>query len=239
MRLTTLLLAASVSASAASSVLAADLGPYRPAPPSVADYAPPPFSWTGLYMGANLGYGWGGGDRVGVTDTGVFQGNAGTLNTDGVFGGAQFGYNYQAGRFVMGFEADIQASDTNDSLIGTAGPYSVAASSNINYFGTVRGRLGVTAGPALLYVTGGWAWADVDYKLSTFDGVTLTTLTDNSFKSGYALGGGVEYALGRNWTAKMEYQYLDFGKTTLAGAGISTKESLDVHTVRMGVNYKF
>lgn len=239
MRLTTVLLAASVSVSAASAVLAADLGPYRPAPPPVADYAPPPFSWTGLYMGANVGYGWGAGDKVGITDGLGFQGNAGTLHNDGVFGGAQFGYNYQAGRFVLGLEADIQASDMNDRVAGVAGPYAVTAKSDINYFGTVRGRLGIAAGPALFYATGGWAWADVDYKLSTFDGVTLTSLADTSFKSGYTIGVGVEYAFARNWTTKVEYQYLDFGKNPLAGAGISTNERLDAHTVRMGVNYKF
>ncbi len=221
-------------------MLAADLGPYRPAPPPVADYAPPPFSWTGLYMGANVGYGWGAGDKVGITDAlGVppgYQGDAGKLYTDGVFGGAQFGYNYQAGRFVMGFEADIQASDLNDRLTGvTPTGYVVAASSDINYFGTVRGRLGFAAGPALFYATGGWAWADVDYKLTTA-GVSLA---DTSFKSGYTVGGGVEYAFARNWTTKVEYQYLDFGKSPLAGAGISTNEKLDAHTVRMGLNYKF
>ena len=245
MRTTFTIAAALLSMTAAGGASAADLGPYRPAPPPVEQgYAPAPFSWTGFYMGANVGYGWGAGDRVGITDFGAFQGNIGNLNTDGVFGGGQFGYNHQMGRFLVGIEADIQKSDLNDKVTGvTPTGYAGIASSDINYFGTIRGRLGFVSGPALFYATAGWAWADVDYKLTTLippgAGGGIVSLADTSFKSGYTVGGGIEYALGRNWTTKVEYQYVNFGGNWLAGAGIATKESLAAHTVRMGVNYKF
>lgn len=242
MRMTSALLAAGACAMAANSALAADLGPYRPAPPPSYNEgtAPRPFSWTGLYMGANIGYGWGGGDSVGVTDGAGFQGSAGTLATDGAFGGAQFGYNYQAGRIVLGVEADIQASDLNDQLTGvTSGGYGVTASSDINAFGTVRGRLGYAMGPALLYATGGWAWADVDYKFAASNGINAVALTDSDFKTGYTLGAGLEYAIAPGWTTKIEYQYIDLGKYNLSAGGISTNENFDFHTVRMGLNHKF
>lgn len=238
MRMTSPILAAALVVTATTGAFAADLGPYRPAPSFKDSYAPPPFSWTGFYMGGNIGYGLGGGDGVGVTDAAGYQGSAGKLNTDGVFGGAQFGYNYQMGRVVLGVEADIQASDLNDKLVGVTPTGSLAAaSSDINYFGTIRGRLGLTNGPALFYATAGWAWADVDYKFAALPpGVAMV---DTSFKSGYTVGGGIEYAINRNWTTKVEYQYLNFGNDWLAGGGAATRESLDVHSVRMGVNYKF
>ena len=157
--------AGAILASLGAFAQAADL-PSKKAPP----LPPPPplFSWTGVYVGANLGGSFG--DRTG----------------SGVSGGGEIGYNYQLSPlFVLGAEADIQGSSLN------------LPNRSLDYFGTVRGRVGVTPlDPRLLvYGTGGFAYAQIRYSSSP-------SLTDN--RTGYAAGGGVEWAFLPNWSAKAE-----------------------------------
>lgn len=212
-------LAVAMSTGAAS---AADLGPYKSynPPPAVVNYSEPPI-WEGAYVGVNGGYGW--------VDSGLTQ-------PDGWFGGGQFGYNWQRDRFVFGLEADIQAADMNDT-VGFNGPGGFStATTDIDWFSTVRGRVGLATGPALIYATGGVAFADIDTSMNFGNG---TSVNDHGVNTGYVVGAGVEWAFAPRWSMKAEYLYMDFGNQTLAGTGGVAVVDTDVQTMRVGLNYKF
>lgn len=202
---------------------AADLGPYKPynpPPAAVVDYGEPSI-WQGAYVGVNGGYGW--------VDSGLNQ-------PDGWFGGGQLGYNWQHNRLVFGVEADIQGADMNDS-VGFIGPggFSTAVT-DINWFSTLRGRVGLASGPALIYATGGVAFADIDTAMAFGNG---TSVSDHGVNTGYVVGAGVEWAFAPRWSMKAEYLYMDFGDQTLAGTGGVAVVDTDAQTMRVGLNYKF
>ena len=173
---------------AATAVSAADL-PLRETPPAPIIAAAPVFTWTGFYGGVNAGWGWRDDDEESVVLGGAVPG---TLffpdNGDGGFtGGAQIGYNYQIGAFVIGLETDIQWADTDEGedvrFIPTAAPGTFVPGEFDNnlsdWFGTVRARAGVAFDRVLIYATGGLAYSDDT--------------------TGWVAGGGVEWALPVNW----------------------------------------
>jgi outer membrane immunogenic protein len=212
------LLAALVSGSA----FAADL-PSRKGPPPV--YVPPPpvFTWTGLYAGLNLG-GVFADNNNDNNNFFFFNNNSG--NRSGVVGGGQIGYNFAlTPLFVAGIETDFQGTSARD----------------LQWFGTVRGRLGITPfDPHLLvYGTGGFAYGEVR---SPFTGFT-------DVRTGWTAGGGVEWAFLPNWSAKVEYLYTDLSSNNdnntfffnpVTGALFTPiNRHRKFHTVRAGVNYHF
>ncbi|MGX7743857.1 outer membrane protein [Rhodopseudomonas parapalustris] len=218
----------------AAPALAADLAarPYTKAPA----YAPAPiYNWTGFYIGGHIGGAFSGDNSIG---TGVTAGN------DGKFlGGVQAGYDWQfAPNWVLGVEgqyswlsgtnSSVQWNDTYNNIAGT---YTYA--DNQRGLASVTGRLGYTWGPALLYVKGGWAYADYSssYVFTSNTGVT-TGIAIDSKTDGYTVGGGLEYLFAPNWSGKIEYQYYDFGNVTLA-PGYTVKN--DEHVVKAGLNYRF
>ncbi len=255
------------------SAFAADL-PSRKAAPV---YAPPPapvFTWTGLYGGVNIGYGWGaGGDERGSL---VYPGSptyavwGGNNDINGVLGGGQVGFNYQFSPWlVVGIEADIQAADLNsqrhyigpgyDPVVSHAA--AVNSAKYVDWFGTVRGRVGVTlpSMPSLLiYGTGGFAYGQVNHTLSVVDlgpGVAIAGRS-NYFDtaSGWTAGGGVEWSPTGfpAWSLKVEYLYTDLGNTNLGVVGglglpvtpaapfVGTHTSpTRFNTVRAGLNWHF
>lgn len=205
---------------AGSSAWAADLGPYKPynPPPPEPVQAYQPAIWDGAYIGINGGYGWS---------------NSGVTEPDGAFGGGQLGYNWQRDRFVFGVEGDFQGADISGRASDGMGDF---ARTDMNWFSTVRGRVGITNGPWLLYGTGGVAFADFDNKLN----LSGDTFRDSDTKTGYAVGGGLEWAFSRNWSAKAEYLYMGFGDSTLHDSfGNEARINNDVQTVRVGLNYHF
>jgi outer membrane immunogenic protein len=204
---------------ASTSVWAADLGPYRPynPPPEPPVSYVEPAIWEGAYVGVNGGYGWS---------------NSNFNEPDGAFGGGQIGYNWQRGRIVFGLEGDIQASDINAS---SAVPFGTSRT-DIDWFSTVRGRLGFASGPWLFYGTGGVAFADVNNRVDVAPNLTLH---NSDTQVGYAVGGGVEWAFAKNWSAKAEYLYLGLGDDTLSGGGNKVRVNNDIQTVRVGLNYRF
>jgi outer membrane immunogenic protein len=230
---------------AAASAQAADMYA-RPA------YAPPPaaplpvYTWTGMYWGANVGYSWGT-SRYDATLTGV-----GTIsnsqNINGAIGGVQTGYNYQFGAWVWGLETDIQASGEKggSTLTGTLPLTSVVTDDKLQWFGTTRGRLGFLATPnVLLYGTGGAAYGLVKNSATiTVAGVSAVG-TFSDLRAGWTAGGGVEGAFGGGWSAKLEYLYMDLGRTeqTFSGFGVGTiatqTRSTTDNIVRVGLNYKW
>ncbi|MGH6683603.1 MAG: outer membrane protein [Pseudolabrys sp.] len=195
----------------------------------------PVYNWTGFYIGANIGYSWGRQDVDAVG--GVPLGNP---NIDGVIGGGQIGYNWQMNQLVLGIEADIQASGQKGDGTFVPGPAALALptitfTDKLDWFGTVRGRVGYAMDRWLPYVTGGWAYGGGSISGSTS---TPTTFSGSTTYSGWTIGGGLEYAFMNNWSVKAEYLYIDFGNgPTVNGAIVGGRMTDNI--ARLGVNYRF
>ena len=207
--------------------LAADLPArtYTKAPPA---YAAPIYNWTGFYIGGHLG--------------GAFAGdNSLTGNSGRFLGGVQGGADYQfAPSWVIGVEAQYSWLASNNT--GVLFPGGVLVTSNSDQLGSVTGRLGYTWGPALLYGKGGFAWKDRNNLGVSVNGVPQPFTTDGNHRDGYTVGAGLEYMFAPSWSAKVEYQYYNFGDTTFTSApapivGVRFRD--DEHTVKAGVNYRF
>jgi outer membrane immunogenic protein len=258
---------AAVTSLFATSASAADL-PMRTYTKAPA-YVEPVYNWTGFYIGGNVGYSWGR-----SSDSSTLTNTAGTVlftSTDrtdlnGVVGGGQIGYNWQMQNWVWGLEADIQGSGEKGSRDFTcptgvcSAPFGVIAvfpgpavpvalSQKIDWFGTVRGRAGVLVTPTvLLYGTGGLAYGEV--KTSEAIGLVPSLFSTTATNVGWTVGAGIEGAIGGNWTAKLEYLYVDLGKVSgsfltpfaaIPPGVISANYSSRItdNIVRVGVNYRF
>jgi outer membrane immunogenic protein len=225
---------ASVAAIAVSSqAFAADLprAPYKAPPPA---YAPPPFTWTGFYLGGNLGWGWTDGDG-----TIAFGGPSGSLSGsgDGFLGGAQIGYNWQTGNWVFGLEADFQGSTGDGDVSGSAGGVTFTGTAETPWFGTARGRIGYAFGRSMFYGTGGLA-----YGKSTLDG-TISTVgpfsSEETFVT-WTAGAGYEAMLWDRWSGKVEYLYVGTPSDVPVPPGTSTIDGdTSTHILRVGLNYHF
>jgi outer membrane immunogenic protein len=277
---------------AASQAVAADL-PLK-APP-----APTPVeNWSGFYLGVHAGWGWTTNDPATANTllnlpgfpVGPFQAPASfDLSSNGPIFGGQIGYNKQFGAWVFGIEGDVTRSRLKGTgsatavmlppfgniLVPTVSPGPpTTMEKDANWLATIRGRIGHIWGPALIYFTGGVAFANVDYKANLTD--FLGFACNNTFpftgctfpaafsktKTGWTIGGGSEVMLTQNWTVRAEYLFYKFdGESTSVGAvgtpalaGLPLCQSapipttcsttyswggLNIHTVRMGLNYKF
>jgi outer membrane immunogenic protein len=173
------------------------------------------------------------------------------LQPQGGLGGAQIGYNWQTnsvfGPLVYGIEADIQGAGLKDGytcLFACGAIPQMQFNQKLDWFGTVRGRLGLATGPVLSYVTGGYAYGNVSTSVTeTLVGLPPTTFNASSGKSGWTLGSGVEAALGGNWTGKIEYLYVNLGNRTdafaIGGFPQTLSTELRENIFRAGLNYRF
>jgi outer membrane immunogenic protein len=242
--LTSALALAAFSANAADMYVPAAPGGYKDGPSPV-------YSWAGFYAGVNGGYGWGTPSSK-VFDLEETAGGALIAETTksftpaGGFGGGQIGYNWQRDRLVFGLEADIQGADIHgDATTSVLPGVSASGSTSLDWFGTVRGRLGYACGTTLLYATGGFAYGDVHDKLSKVDTAGSGSLSHSEVATGYVVGGGVEYSVSPTWSVKAEYQFMDLGKgpslSVDAVAPVKFFGVLDPEhaysTVRVGLNY--
>ena len=181
-------------------------------------------NWTGLYLGANVGYGWA---SVGTA--------LGSNDLNGIIGGGQIGYNWQTGPLVLGIEGDFQGSGESRSDSGTIGAIPFTVDQNIPWFATLRGRIGYAFGPTMFYFTGGGAWEN--YKLSVSSGAA--SVSDNDTKTAWTIGGGAEWMFAPKWSAKLEYLYMDTGDTSVTLLGTTFTGHAQNNIVRVGVNYHF
>jgi opacity protein-like surface antigen len=200
--------------------------------------APTAYYWAGPYVGANFGGALSAGEHV-LTPIGD-----GATNPSGALGGLQFGYNYLvAPTWLIGIEGELDwtSAQGKSNFVDPAGTASLSITSEHNWYDTVSGRIGYVMGPLMLYAKGGAAWMNADYKMevnSGLDGITLT----NTTRPGWIAGGGLEYMLGSRWSAKLEYDHLDFGSKTLDFVnpfGNSVTFKTAVNQVKAGVNYHF
>ncbi|HUC51029.1 MAG TPA: outer membrane beta-barrel protein [Xanthobacteraceae bacterium] len=242
-----LTLAAVLALSAPLTAFAADLPQPPPPMPRAPAFVPPPFTWTGFYVGVNGGYGWGNWS----------DGLGDSFNSNGGLAGGTIGFNYQWNWFVAGFEGDIDWSGMQWSQSATASgtffgdPVSGSASVTYknNILSTFAARFGVAVDHALFYGKAGGAWTQEEFNGSgslTVAGVGTASISgSNSFdRLGWMVGVGAEYAFTTNLTAKIEYNYIDFGTEndtiTFAGTPIGVVPSkLNMSVVKVGVNWLF
>ncbi|CAB4324823.1 porin family protein [Brucella sp. 6810] len=226
----------------ASSAMAADAIVAEPAPVAVDT-----FSWTGGYIGINAGYAGGkfkhpfsvaGLPTAGMNEEGGALSGSLDVTSSGFVGGVQAGYNWQLDNgFVLGAEADFQGSTVKGDISAHLDDLDGNAETKVEWFGTVRARLGYTATERLLvYGTGGLAYGKVKSSL----GIEDWGVSSSKTKAGWTVGAGAEYAINNNWTLKSEYLYTDLGKHDLINVNeLSLKNDVKFHTVRVGLNYKF
>jgi outer membrane immunogenic protein len=215
----------------AGAAAAADL-PSR-APPPV--YVPPApiFSWTGIYIGGQVGY------AFGTLNTSVtafpLPTVANSFTANGVIGGAHVGYNAQINQWVVGVEGSVDGTSI-DSTVQVGG---LPFTGKLLVEGSIRGRLGVAWDRLLLYATGGVAFGGFE---SIYPPVLPPSTTVSVTRTGWTAGGGVEYALNNNWSLRAEYRYTDFGSYTDFPASfldIPVRRHFTHHVVQGGFSYKF
>jgi outer membrane immunogenic protein len=238
--------------------------------------ATPSYSWTGFYVGGNVGGGWGSNDNINYVGdpagSAILFGVGGTPNvtsikTSGVLGGGQLGYNWQfAPTWVAGLEADFDGSGlkgngTGNFLPGGA-PFSATAGESVNWFGTVRARLGyLPVNNLLAFVTGGFAYGQVNHSAAyinnagagflvgtLFCAANATCLAGSSETTagGWTAGGGLEYAITPKWTIKAEYLYVSLRgnsvtetSATSPGFIITNFGRTNFNVARVGANFHF
>lgn len=275
------LFAAALALAAAAPAEAADL------PSTKGPIAPPPvFTWTGFYVGFNTGYAWTASDPINIStlnlvDTSIqgfgpvsALGATGTVRArlDGFFFGGQAGYNWQfSERLIAGLEADVQGAGVrggNGQVSIFQAPIGFAATSfklnrQLEYLGTVRGRLGYAVTPTIMaYVTGGLAYGGANLSGAVSQSLRPSLLQSDTVRGdrydnlvGWTIGAGSEMALGRNLSAKLEYLYYDLGELTLGNPSLAftniltgaqpvvdattVKARYNGHILRLGMNYRF
>ena len=244
--------------------LAADMAVKAPPP------APPPqYNWTGFYIGGTAGWAWGSFDPTSSTATvpvGEINTDVPAINAAGVqrikpsgfIGGFEAGYNWQPSNLLFGLEGDIESFHLHGSAStgpvvyhGGAGTFTLTSTASTDWLATARGRLGYAAGNWLFYATGGFAFTDLhgnfSFSETAFGGSEAASLS--SSKTGYAVGGGVEASLSRQWSVKAEYLFVDFGRVSAFGTaagGVLIPTYPFTHTIdlkanlaRIGLNYHF
>ncbi|MBN9041469.1 MAG: porin family protein [Rhizobiales bacterium] len=255
----TLMAAAALLIAGTTASFAADLAFKAP-------HVAPNWSWNGFYIGGNVGAGWGTTESslnsIAVVGVGAipFGFPIAQNSRSGFLGGAQIGYNYQVGAAVLGLQADIAGLDVKGT---TPCIIALSCTAKSDWLATVSGRLGgVVADKTLIYAKGGAAWMNTTHSvtipvaglgggLGALGGST-TSSTENT-ALGWLIGFGAEYAFAPNWTAFIEYNYMEFGTKSsaldltalaggLGGAGTATanvdfKNKLSI--AKIGVNYKF
>src|SRR5215469_7706078 len=207
------------SASAASEGADVSRGPaYSPPPPPI----PFVYNWTGFYAGVYAGVGWSDGDSGG---------------SSGFIGGGQVGFNYQINQWVLGVEGDFAGTTIKDSVNATVvGPGAVItgnAQASLDWVSTLAPRVGYAFDRWLVYGKLGAAWAHGTGSASaSINGSPVGSISVGESVSGMVVGVGAEYALWDNWSAKIEYNMMDFGNN---GPFADNK----FNVIKAGINYRF
>ena len=230
--------------------MAADLPSGRAPPVYVPAVAPPVFTWSGFYVGGQVGTAFGAdaaGTHIGLAST--------STSENGVIGGAHVGYDYatrglpflgnaSALAVVFGVEGDIDGTSAraNTSLGAVNGLGGIGVTNTPNVEGSVRGRLGIAVDRALFYATGGVALGNFSNSyLNAFNGLSDSF---NSTRVGYTVGGGIEYAFTNHLSARVEYRHTDFGRSfdnlaNSTGGGVNVHQRDVENRVQAGFSYRF
>jgi outer membrane immunogenic protein len=211
---------------------------YRSQPPVA-------YSWTGFYLGGHVGAGWATNDwnASELTDVPLSL-RLGAGSATGFLGGAQAGLNYQVDAMVFGLESDVSWAQISGESCNIQG--AIHCTSKADRLGTITGRFGIVADRALVYLKGGATWLHDEHVLSI---IASPDASVSGNKWGWTGGAGIEYALTHNWSAKLEYDFMDFGNKQLVfvtTSGVTTTPQTTtaeikqrIQTVKFGLNYKF
>ena len=241
-----LLAGAALAMITVSPALAADLpaATYSKAPV----YVPPVYNWTGFYIGGHIGGGWSDFGSTEVSGTPAFPVGTAFTKSDlsGFLGGVQGGYNWQAStNLVIGVEGEYSWADVTGTAttVSTVNGFSSTVTAKEKNYALATGRLGYAADNWLFYAKGGGAWGQTSSS-GTGVGTFVETTSSSTNRSGWVVGVGAEWGFAPNWSAKLEYNHIDFGtaNVTILGtvSGISTvSSSATVDVVKAGVNYRF
>jgi outer membrane immunogenic protein len=222
---------------------AADL-PSAKGPPVYVPPPPPVFSWTGFYVGAQVGYEWGDTSGALTRPPGRIAINRPfSQNPDGVVGGIHLGYDEQFSQFVVGLEGDVNGSGyQGSSSIAPGNPVFERERTPID--GSLRGRVGVAFDRILLYGTGGVAFGDFATSLVSTPPAPVYTETHYPLRVGWTAGAGIEYAIDNNWSVRAEYRYTDYGNfnvvyTNFLAPPVTVRYRATDNRAQVGFSYKF
>ena len=213
--------------------VAADLPSYDPyQPDGPIEAASAGYDWSGFYAGAQLGYAWGGADAEDVTD-----GDSFAYDPSGWVGGLHLGHNWQWDAFVAGLEGDVELAGVDDADEEDG----VEVSSEADWQGSVRARLGGSFGNILVYGTAGAAYSDINNGVAS-EATSATDSFDNG-RWGWTAGAGLEVGMTQNISLRAEYRYSDFGTETVASDDAVPGDAFDFdeswHSLRLGASYNF
>jgi outer membrane immunogenic protein len=201
--------------------------PVVKAPPAATSFN---HNWSGLYVGGHVGYGWGDKDWSDPVSGETFL----SQSIHGFLGGGQIGYDHQMGQFVFGVAADLSGAALRKTSPFPDDP-TISGTSKVKSLGTATVRAGFAMDRALIYILGGGAWARDRFTVAD----SIGSVSTSQSRGGWTVGGGGEIAIDNNWSAFLQYNYLDFGnkEVTFPGLGIA-KIDQTVHVVKFGVNLR-
>jgi outer membrane immunogenic protein len=232
----------------AGTAIAADVS-YQAAPPVPAPPMPA-FSWTGFYVGAHAGHGWSLNEQTFTSILGNLLTNENNYTGAGFLGGAQAGFNYQVGPWVWGVEGEFSSAgiDGEGNCVIASPTALLNCDTKADWLGTAAARIGFASNKTLVFVKGGGAWVHDKYDVSDFEPPPRSDSVDQT-RLGWMFGTGVEYAFYGNWSAKVEYDYLDFGTQGVTFPGLPAfspqfiRTTVDIRQriqlVKFGLNYRF
>lgn len=207
--------------------------------------APVFYNWSGFYVGADIGTAWASynaDDRFDASFSTSYQ-------AFGVLAGVHGGWNYQTGPLVFGVEGNLDYTNVRGSAavvneIGQNLGGSANLASTVNWIATFVGRGGITSGPVLYYLLGGIALNSTEHTAEVTPAVALpfAVQTVRSSRSGYVLGAGAEFAVWQNFSAKLEYNYMDFGRISMSSPAVQGQPfylDQQVHVLKLGLSYLF
>jgi outer membrane immunogenic protein len=227
-------LAAIIGLGAAQTAVAADL-PARPV--YKAPVMMPVYNWSGVYVGAHIGGGWSSADIIDPTSNESIH-----ISSSGFLGGGQIGANWQWSSLVLGLQADISGTDLSSTEVTPFSPTSTV-SHKTDWVATVTGRIGYAQNNWLAYAKGGVAFAHNKYSL--VDPSIPASAFGSDTRTGWTVGGGLEYGFAPNWSGFIEYDYIDFGShdgslfSTTAGVDLPATLKQNIQMVKAGINYRF
>jgi outer membrane immunogenic protein len=237
-----LIAAAVIDLTASQRTPAADIARGSPRPYAPV-YVPPPLlipTWTGCYVGGNIGGAWSNVDLSGVSGVDTSATNSGFA------GGGQIGCDYQWNAWVVGIRNMLDATSLSSRTNISTVPFTGAVDSRTHWFDTLTARGGYLIQPAnvvLLYAQGGAAWTNTNITFFDGSGAQLGEASNN--RTGWTVGAGVEWRFAPQWSAFVEYNFMGFGtqSVTFTGCGgtcvVNASANADVQNVLAGVNYKF
>lgn len=210
---------------------AADVVFNEPPVPMVEEVA---FSWSGFYVGAFGGLSTGDAEfeaTDGIDSVGI------DISASGAFGGAQIGYDWQVGAWVFGAVADIAATNYGADIDVDGAFGDASAESELQYLGTVRGRLGYAVDRTLFYGHGGYAYGEMEQNI---DLGGTTVFDESQGKSGFVVGGGIEHAFTDRISFQTEYSYVDLGSDEVFEEDdFSVEEDTNFHSIKAAINFRF